>query len=234
MDTETTGLSADQGDRVVEIGCVELMNHIPSGKTWQTYLNPQRPNSSEAFRVHGLSDEFLAGQPLFADVVDIFLEFIGDAPLVMHNAGFDLGMINAELKRVGREPLPLSRIVDTLAMAQRKYSGAAGNSLDALCARFGIDRSRRELHGALLDSELLAEVYLELIGGRQTGFDLGFSPRGGSAGSDWSGGGLPDMAPYVSRLTGAERDAHLKLIEKIGKTAVWNDYLRQQEPTPDA
>ena len=166
FDTETTGLSHTDGHRVVEIGCVELINHVPTGNYWQRYINPQRYMPSDAFRVHGLSEEFLAKQPTFAEVAEDFLAFIGRTPLVAHNASFDTGFINAELSLLDKPPLDVARIVDTVAIARRKYPGAQA-SLDALCRRFSIDLSARTKHGALLDAELLAEVYLELIGGRQ-------------------------------------------------------------------
>ncbi|MBX9874858.1 MAG: DNA polymerase III subunit epsilon, partial [Beijerinckiaceae bacterium] len=172
LDTETTGVDANAGDRIVEIGCVELVNHCPSGRSFHCYLNPQRPMSEGAFRVHGLSDAFLADKPLFAAVADEFESFIADARLVIHNAAFDIGFLNMELKRIGRGPLEQARVVDTLAMARRKHPGA-GNSLDALCSRYGIDNTRRTKHGALLDAEILAEVYIELIGGKQTSLGLG-------------------------------------------------------------
>ncbi len=166
FDTETTGFDPLQGHRVVEIGCVELFNHLPTGKTYQVYLNPERDMPEEAARVHGLTDDFLKDKPLFAEVVDQFLEFIGDAPLIAHNAGFDMNFINAELKRTGTKMIPLERAIDTVVMARKMFPGAPA-SLDALCKRFGVDASNRQLHGALLDSQLLAEVYLELRGGRQ-------------------------------------------------------------------
>lgn len=166
FDTETTGLDPLQGHRVVEIGCVELHNHVPTGRTFQSYLNPERDMPVEASMVHGLTEEFLTKQPLFAEVADKFLEFIGDAPLIAHNAMFDLGFINAELKRHGFLLLPDSRIIDTLAIARKMFPGAPA-SLDALCKRFAVDISNRKMHGALLDARLLADVYLELRGGRQ-------------------------------------------------------------------
>jgi DNA polymerase-3 subunit epsilon len=166
FDTETTGLDPLQGHRVVEIGCVELVNHMPTGRTYQAYLNPERDMPAEATAVHGLTDEFLAKQPLFAEVVDDFLTFIGDAPLIAHNASFDMKFINAELTRTGFKILPDSRAIDTVMMARRMFPGAPA-SLDALCKRFGVDASNRQLHGALLDARLLADVYLELRGGRQ-------------------------------------------------------------------
>lgn len=166
LDTETTGLDPLQGHRVVEIGCVELINHVPTGRTWQSYLNPEREMPTEAAIIHGLKDEFLVKQPLFSQVADQFLEFIGDAPLVAHNASFDVGFLNAELTRHGFTPLVSERVIDTLPMARKMFPGAPA-SLDALCKRFGVDATGRQLHGALLDARLLAEVYLELRGGRQ-------------------------------------------------------------------
>lgn len=167
LDTETTGFDPLKGDRIVEIGCVELMNHIPTGKIYHAYINPERAVPTAASAVHGLTDEFLADKPAFAEIVSDFLEFIGDdAPLVIHNASFDMGFLNAELVRHGFKMLPFERAIDTLAIARKKYPGAPA-SLDALCKRFGVNLSERNLHGALLDSRLLAEVYLELRGGRQ-------------------------------------------------------------------
>src|SRR5690606_37349522 len=163
LDTETTGLDPAAGDRIVEIACLELVNHLPTGRTFQRYLNPERAVSAGALEVHGLSDAFLAKQPRFADIVDQLLAFIGDATLVIHNAEFDVGFLNAELARCGRPPLQ-GKVIDTLQMARQKFPGAQA-SLDALCRRFSIDNSARSKHGALLDSELLAEVYLELVGG---------------------------------------------------------------------
>jgi DNA polymerase-3 subunit epsilon len=171
LDTETTGLDPAQGHRVVELGAVELVNHLPTGRTFHAYLNPERDMPEEAFRVHGLSAEFLADHPVFAEVVDAFLEFLGDGKLVIHNAAFDVRFLNAELARCGRPAIPSERAVDTLLLAQRRFPGAS-NNLDALCKRFGVDNSNRKLHGALLDCELLAEVYLHLLGGRQAGLDL--------------------------------------------------------------
>ncbi len=171
FDTETTGFDAEGNDRVVEIGCLELVNHMPTGKTFHIYINPQREMPASAFEVHGLSDEFLAAKPVFAEVVEDFMAFIGDSRLIAHNATFDLRFINAELARLELPPVPKGRAIDTLAIARQKYPGAQ-NSLDALCRRFNVDNSGRTLHGALLDSELLAEVYLELIGGRQPGLTL--------------------------------------------------------------
>jgi DNA polymerase-3 subunit epsilon len=173
LDTETTGLSPLKGDRIVEIGCVEAENHVTTGRQYHVYLNPERDVPEEAARVHGLTTEFLADKPVFAEEVDKFLEFIGDAKLVIHNAAFDMGFINAELVRLGFPVLPMDRAIDTLDIARKKFFGAPA-TLDALCKRFNIDTSARTLHGALLDAQLLAEVYLELCGGRQT--SLGIDP----------------------------------------------------------
>ena len=172
LDTETTGLNPKSGHRVVEIGCVEMINHISTGETFHVYINPERDMPEEAFKVHGLSEEFLKEKPVFAKVADDFLEFVGDDPLVIHNAAFDMGFLNWELENLGKTPLAMDRAIDTVHMARKKFPGAQAN-LDALCRRFGIDNSNRTLHGALLDAELLAEVYLELMGGRQTGLGLG-------------------------------------------------------------
>jgi len=171
LDTETTGFDPNEGHRLVEIACLELVNHLPTGKTFQSYLNPMRDVPPDAARVHGLTTEFLKDKPLFTERVGDFLDFIGDATLVIHNAEFDMKFLNAELKASGFKALPMSRVVDTLLMARQKFPGQPAN-LDALCRRFKIDNSERKFHGALLDSELLAEVYLELIGGRQHGLGL--------------------------------------------------------------
>ncbi|MBL6932241.1 MAG: DNA polymerase III subunit epsilon [Rhodospirillales bacterium] len=180
LDTETTGLNPLGGDRIVEIGCVELVNHLATGETYHQYINPERDMPSEAFAVHGLSEEFLSQQPKFSEIADGFLGFIGDATLIIHNAQFDMGFINAELARMDRPSVPMARSVDTVKMARKKFPGAQA-SLDALCRRFQIENSNRELHGALLDSELLAEVYLELIGGRQPDLELAENARPGDA-----------------------------------------------------
>lgn len=174
LDTETTGLNPLGGHRIVEIGCVELINHVPSGQTFHRYINPERDMPPEAYAVHGLSAEFLAGHPVFAKIADPFLDFLGEDPLVIHNASFDLGFINAELARLDRPAIPAGRATDTVLLARKRFPGAQAN-LDALCRRFGIDNSDRDLHGALKDSLLLAEVYLELIGGRQPDLALAAS-----------------------------------------------------------
>lgn len=171
FDTETTGLDSQGGDRIVEIGCIEMMNRIATGKTFHAYFNPERPMPAEAEAVHGLSDAFLADKPLFADRADELLAFLGDSALVAHNAGFDFGFLNNELRICGRSEILLDRMVDTVAIARVRHPGAK-LSLDALCTRYGIDRSHRTKHGALLDAELLAQVYVELNGGRQIGMEL--------------------------------------------------------------
>jgi DNA polymerase-3 subunit epsilon len=171
FDTETTGLDPKTGDRMVEIGCVEMIGRVETGRTFHAYFNPERDMPIEAERVHGLSSDFLATKPRFAEVADELLEFLGDAPLVAHNAGFDFGFLNNELERIGRAPIDMARMVDTVQLARKKHPGAK-NSLDALCTRYGIDRSHRVKHGALLDAELLAQVYVELTGGRQIGLGL--------------------------------------------------------------
>lgn len=178
LDTETTGLDPATGDRIVEIGCLELINHVPTGRTLHHYINPERDMPQGAFEVHGLSAEFLSGYPVFAALADEILEFLDDAVLVIHNAAFDMRFINAELRRLGRPELPMTRALDTVQLARRKYPGAQV-SLDALCRRFEIDNGHRTLHGALLDADLLAAVYLELIGGRQP--DLALATDAGSS-----------------------------------------------------
>ncbi len=172
LDTETTGLKPNGGDRLVEIGCIELINHVASGESFQRYINPERDMPEGAIQVHGLSSQFLADKPVFADVAEDIRDFLGDDKLVIHNAAFDLGFLNAEFKRIGGALIAPDQAIDTVALARKKYPGAPA-SLDALCRRFEIDNSHRTLHGALLDAELLAEVYLELIGGRQPGLVLG-------------------------------------------------------------
>jgi DNA polymerase-3 subunit epsilon len=223
FDTETTGLDPFQGDRLVEIGCIELVNGFLTGQSFHRYLNPERDIPEGAFKVHGLSIDFLKDKPLFADVCEEFLAFVGDAPLIAHNATFDLGFINAELERCKRALIARERIIDTLMLARRKH--AAGHSLDALCARYGIDNSRRTKHGALLDAEILAEVYLELTGMRQAKLSLV------DAGDRTAQAGLGVAvvrvrpAPLAPRVTDAERVAHLAFVATLGEKAVWKDYL---------
>ena len=213
LDTETTGLDPKSGDRLVEIGCVELDNHLPTGRTYHQYVNPEREMPDEAFRVHGLSEAFLAKYPVFADIAEPFLEFIGDSHLVIHNASFDLGFINAELKRLGRAPVETHRAIDTVQVARGKYPGAQA-SLDALCRRFEIDLSVRTKHGALLDAELLADVYLELVGGRQPGFELASQQRQ-SNNKKSDSNTKPARPPRPHAPSQAESAAHQALIEKI-------------------
>ena len=177
FDTETTGLSPTGGDRLVEIGCVEMVNRVETGRTYHAYFNPQRSMPSEAEAVHGLSEKFLSDKPDFAETVEALLEFIGDAPLIAHNATFDFGFLNHELGRCARDPVCLSRMICTLVLARSRHPGAK-HSLDALCTRFGVDRSHRVKHGALLDAQLLAQVYVELTGGRQIGLGLLAVPSG--------------------------------------------------------
>ena len=225
LDTETTGLDPFTGDRLVEIGCVELVNRFPTGKTFHYYVNPERDMPAAAYAVHGLSEEFLKDKPRFADIADDFLTFIGDAPLVIHNAAFDLAFLNAELKRLGRSVLGNDRLFDTLMLARRKHPGGS-NRLDDLCARYGIDNSRRTKHGALLDAEILAEVYLELIDARQA--KLGLGEQTERRGADNM---LIDITirvrptPLPPRISDAERAAHLAFVATLGSTPIWQEYL---------
>jgi DNA polymerase III subunit epsilon len=233
LDTETTGLDPFQGHRLVEIGCIELVNRIPSGQSFHRYLNPERDVPPEAAAIHGLSSEFLKDKPFFAEIVDDLVAFIGDAPLVAHNALFDLAFLNAELERAGKTLVQRERLVDTLLLARRKYPGAP-NRLDDLCTRYGIDNSRRTKHGALLDAELLAEVYLELIGARQAQLilvDVGTSAVGAPAGP------VPiRVRPTVLavRLTADEREAHLAFVATLGEGVIWRDYLEVSRPGANA
>jgi DNA polymerase III subunit epsilon len=224
LDTETTGLDPLRGDRLVEIGCVEIFNRMPTGQTYHVYINPERDMPKEAFDVHGLSSEFLADKALFSAVVEGFLEFIGDAPLVIHNASFDISFINAELDRIKRPAISRERLVDTLLLARRKHPGVS-NRLDDLCSRYAIDNSRRTKHGALLDSELLAEVYIDLIGARQSQLILAAEVR------DSRPGGIGEMprrqraAPLVARISDEDRAAHRAFVATLGDKPVWNDFL---------
>ena len=228
LDTETTGLSPNSGDRLVEIGCVELTNHIPSGRNYHVYCNPQRSMPEEAFRVHGLSEEFLADKPLFAAVVDDFLEFIGDARLVIHNAPFDMGFLNAELAKAGRKPLS-NDVLDTVMLARQKHPGARV-SLDAMCKHYGIDNSRRTLHGALLDSEILAEVYLELLGGKQVSLALIAETSTVSGADAIAARTVAQRRPVAlpPRITESELAAHEKLVATLGADSLWAQYAPAQ------
>jgi DNA polymerase-3 subunit epsilon len=224
LDTETTGLDPAQGHRLVEVGCIELLNRIPTGATFHAYLDPDRDMPAEAFAIHGLSTEFLKGHKRFAEIVDGFLAFIGDAPLVIHNAGFDHGFLNAELKRTARVLIARERLVDTLTLARRKHP-AGPNRLDDLCARYGIDNSRRTKHGALLDAEILAEVYLELIGARQA--QLGLAEKSERRGNGRDGVAIERQreVALMPRITEADRAAHRDFVASLGEKALWRDYL---------
>jgi DNA polymerase III subunit epsilon len=220
LDTETTGLDPLAGHRLVEIGCVEVVNYLPTGRTFHRYVNPERDMPVEAFRVHGLSADFLAGHPVFREQVQDFLEFIGDDPLVIHNAGFDLKFLNAELARLKRPGLPASRATDTVKIARTLFPGARAN-LDALCQRFGIDNSNRTYHGALLDAELLAEVYLELRGGRQP--DFGLSVAEAASVQKAGPAVVARRKAYPVRtfaLSEAERVAHRSFLDRLSDP-VW-------------
>jgi DNA polymerase-3 subunit epsilon len=223
LDTETTGLDPLRGDRLVEIGCLEIFNRMPTGQSFHVYINPERDMPAEAFAVHGLSTEFLAGKPLFSEVVDEFIAFISDAPLVIHNASFDIGFINAELERIKRPIISRERLVDTLLLARRKHPGVS-NRLDDLCSRYSIDNSHRTKHGALLDAELLAEVYIDLIGARQSQLILASEIRVTQTGR----GDTPRRQreiPLLPRVTDAEREAHRAFIATLGDKPIWSDYL---------
>jgi DNA polymerase III subunit epsilon len=221
LDTETTGLDPQDGHRIVEIGAVELVNHVATGRTFHRYINPERDMPEDAFAVHGLSQAFLADKPVFAAVVDAFLAFVGDARLVIHNAAFDIRFLDAELRRSGRTPFGPARALDTLEMARRRFPGAA-NSLDALCRRFAVDLSGRTKHGALLDCTLLAEVYLELVGGRQPDLVLEVvtSRDGRALGAAWTP--PPRPRPLPPRITEAEAAAHAAFVAELGEGTLWS------------
>ena len=228
LDTETTGLDAEGGDRIVEIGCVETFNQAPTGKIFHKYINPERPMSVDSVRITGLTDDFLADKPRMHAVADDFLTFIGGDPLVIHNASFDMRFLNAELKRCGRSLLNTDRVVDTLAIARKRFPGAQV-SLDALCRRFNVDNSGREKHGALLDAELLAEVYLELKGGRQPGLILtGPASTLGQDGqaTDQSGFRAERRPRRTVLLTETEAQSHAAFIETLGDEALWRSGSR--------
>lgn len=231
LDTETTGLDPKSGDRLVEIACLELVNRIPTGKVWHEYFNPEREMPKAAFAVHGLSTEFLSTKPLFSALANDFLAFIEDATLVIHNASFDIGFLNHELGLLNLPPITMDRVVDTLAIARRKHPGAA-NSLDALCKRYSIDASSRTVHGALIDTELLAEVYVTLIGGHQARFNL--DPAGDSnfKSGRANGGGRPGRPNRLPpRITPDELEAHRAFVETLGPNRVWANYEEQKNET---
>jgi DNA polymerase-3 subunit epsilon len=225
FDTETTGLDAASGDRLIELGCIEIVNRIPTGREFHRYMNPERDVHPEAVAVHGLTLDFLRDKPLFKDVADEFLDFIGDAPLVAHNGTFDLGFVNAELERLPRPLITADRIVDTLQLARRRHP-AGPNSLDALCKRYGIDLSQRTKHGALLDSMLLAGVYVELLGERQA--TLGLNGHASDAiARRRRAKAAQRPTPLPSRLTEADAIAHQEFIKTLGANAIW----LQEQPT---
>lgn len=221
LDTETTGLDPEDGHRIVEIGAVELVNHVATGRVLHLYIDPERDMPEDAFAVHGLSRAFLSDKPRFAAVADQFVAFVGDAKLVIHNARFDIKFLDYELVRAGRSPFGMARAIDTLEVAKRRFPGAS-TSLDALCRRFGVDNSGRTKHGALLDSELLAEVYLELVGGRQPDLVLESVMSGRTASgldADWVAPPRPRSLP--PRLTVSEAEAHARFVAELGGAALW-------------
>jgi DNA polymerase III subunit epsilon len=225
FDTETTGLNPNTGDRLVEIGCIEMLDRFPTGRIFHKYINPERDMPIEAFNVHGLSSDFLKDQPLFADIADELWQFLDGAQLVAHNAGFDMGFINAEFTRIKKPPIGMDNVIDTVLLARRKFPGARV-SLDMLCDRFGIDRSRRTKHGALLDAEILAEVYSELLGGKQTNLGLDPSRQAGTRAT-----ALEPIqvrpTPMQPILTDAEIEAHREFVGSLGANALWNKYIRR-------
>jgi DNA polymerase-3 subunit epsilon len=224
FDTETTGLDPALGHRMIEIGCIELVNRIPTGNTFHRYLNPERDIPPEAFAVHGLSAEFLKDKPLFLSVAGDLLAFLADDPLVAHNALFDLGFLNAELERAARPALARDRLVDTLMLARRKHPGSA-NRLDDLCARYKIDDTRRKKHGALLDAELLSEVYVELIGARQALLGLAEAALNVVEARGQSAIQRDRPQPLAPRITAAERALHRDFVARLGPNVLWRDYL---------
>lgn len=234
FDTETTGLD-NRTDRVIEIGGIELFNHFPTGKSFHKYINPAGQKvHPDALAIHGITDEFLADKPSFAEIVEEMLDFFGDAKWIAHNATFDMGFVNAELARLSKPPILPDLVIDTLSMARRKHP-MGPNSLDALCRRYGIDNAHRTKHGALLDSELLAEVYIEMIGGRQTALGLNTNARrsgggGQAADTEETVVALARPAPLPERVSDAEKQAHEALVEKLGEKATWKKYEESQPP----
>lgn len=225
LDTETTGFKPEQGDRVVEIGCVELVNHVATGKVYHCYINPERDMPTGAFEVHGLSEEFLADKPVFAKIAQEFLDFIDDAPLVIHNATFDMAFLNFELGLLGHATMPPDRAIDTLAIARKKHP-TSPNSLDALCRRYNVDNSGRTKHGALLDSELLAEVYLELIGGRQPHLTLVDSKSQQRKTAEATRSAYqPRQRPLPPRLSTEEAADHRAFVDTLGENAMWRKFI---------
>lgn len=229
LDTETTGLDANGGDRVIEIGCIEIYNRIPTGAEFHCYINPERDVPAEAEAVHGLTTDFLRDKPKFHAVIDGFLDFIKDDVLVIHNAPFDVGFLNAEFTRCDRTVLDMERVVDTLQLARRKHPSGP-NNLDALCKRYGIDNSQRVKHGALMDSVLLADVYVELLGERQAALSLSVGGNIGQSGARKARRQKTPQRPKAlpSQLSDADRVAHLEFIKKLGKDALWWRYLKKE------
>lgn len=225
LDTETTGFDPAEGDRIVEIGAVELRNHMPTGKTYHQYINPQRDMPQSAFEVHGISSDFLADKPVFKDIAQAFLDFIGDSQLVIHNASFDMKFLNHELRAAGHAPLPNSRATDTLMIARNKFPGSPA-SLDALCRRFGVENSAREKHGALLDSEILAEVYLELIGGRQPDLTLATNITAAPTKNVAARPIGSRSTPLPPRITDEELAAHQTFVRGLGDASVWAQRMK--------
>ena len=221
LDTETTGFDPQMGDRIVEIGAVELINQMPTGRTYHQYINPERAMPNEAFEVHGLGDDFLRDKPVFAQIAQEFLDFVKDDKMVIHNAAFDMKFLNAELGKLKLRQLPWEQALDTLAIARKRFPGSPA-SLDALCRRFNIDNSNRTLHGALLDSEILAEVYLELLGGRQPGLVLARSGNNSEGGSENVWRAPQRQTPLPPRISEEEAKAHTTFVEKLGADALWN------------
>ena len=228
FDTETTGFDSAGADRITELGCIELMDWLPTGRQFHAFLDPERDVPEKVVQITGLTTEFLRGKPKFHERADEFLEFVGDSPLIAHNAQFDRGFINAELKRMGREPIPKSRFIDTLALANEKFPGSPA-SLDALCKRFGISLSARDKHGAIIDSELLAMVYLELRGGRERSLSLEPAPDRSPIRVTKRSGARARPAPLPPRLTEAEREAHAAFIEAMGGSDIWARIARRRE-----
>ena len=224
LDTETTGLSPKEGHRLVEIGCLELINYLPTGNVFHVYINPERDMPAEAFKIHGLSDEFLSDKPVFKDVAQEFLDFISDSRLIIHNASFDMNFLRHEMKAIGVSAFKHNEVLDTLLEARKKHPGSP-NSLDALCRRYNIDNSNRTLHGALLDSELLAEVYLELIGGRQP--DLTFAHDDKVVVNINQNAIEVTQRPEIlpERLSEVEKSAHKEFVRTLGDAPIWKDYL---------
>jgi DNA polymerase-3 subunit epsilon len=233
FDTETTGLDPHQGDRLVEIGCIELINRFPSGRTYHCYFNPERDMPEAAFRVHGLSVDFLKDKPLFVHKVEELIEFMGDAPLIAHNAMFDLGFLNAELERAKKTAVSRERLIDTLMLARRKHPGGS-NRLDDLCVRYKIDNSKRVKHGALLDAELLAEVYVELIGARQANLGLATVVTGSVETRTVSATLRTRPMPLAPRVTAEERAAHRTFVATLGADAIWQKYRPAEAPDDNA